>query len=45
MAAAMPSTRDSEHLRRQRAGVRRTVWICVAVVVVLLGLFVAQYMV
>ncbi len=27
-----------------RAGVRRTVWICVAVVVVLLGLFWAQHL-
>ncbi len=39
-AMRAPGSHDPD---RRRAGVRRTVWICVAVVVVLLGLFLAEH--
>jgi len=43
MAATMnkPGSRDSDKVR---AGVWRTVWICIAVVVVLVGVFWAQHL-
>jgi hypothetical protein len=40
--AVMDAPHDNDTTRR-RAGVRRTVWICVIVVAVLLGLFWAQH--
>ncbi|HET6586509.1 MAG TPA: hypothetical protein VFG67_01895 [Oleiagrimonas sp.] len=40
---AMMDTPHHDDLAWRRAGVRRTVWICVIVVAVLLGLFWAQH--
>jgi len=40
---AMTDAPHDDDMARRRAGVRRTVWICVIVVAVLLGLFWAQH--